>query len=1044
MFISLKWLRPLLALALLCVPAPGLARPDAPTKNDLWKYATGDKVQVFDSLGGHCKLHYTTSGVNAVPAGDLDSDAVPDHVQKLAELYEQVLAFYQSLGFNQPLSDAKQSANGGDGRFDVYLLDFAGKADGSFVQESCTADTCAGFMVQENDFASYGYPSIDYANRILASHEFFHAVQDGYDAHQGSVFVEGSAVWATEKFDSSLSDFESFAGGYLDHPDRSLDKPMLGPVDAFSYGMGIFYVFLDLHVGNAVVRRLWEDCRNNAQGVADPQWLPALVDLLARDDKTTFAKEMATFAFWNLLTGSRFDPKRSYPTGNELPLVAMTKANVPYVDDVLRLFPASAQYVAVPAAGHSQLMAAVAPSKPTSDLQLALVVRKGKVLNDPVFAGDGTIAAVDCQGADEVIVMVVNGAQAGNSIQGTLCIGEADQLSVCGLGGPAGGDAGSDAAPGDATALVGEVAGDTADSAKAVPASASDGGCSAGRLAGGSAGGSAGILASLLVFLLVALRRRRLAVWAMGGLALAGCDASTAATVAKVADTVGDSAGDAAADTVPEADAATAVGDPGLLTLEPGQVGEVAVIDGNAGVRLATPAGTEQFVVVLASTQLTSTAKKHTYSMTLGDVAGLGDPAALQAKVVTGCSLQPWQGAAPIEETPPAGAAPAVGDMRKLVVSTATSTETIDVKVAAVADRAVVWLDVSLAHPATLDQAVIADFLKDFNDLILPRERQLFGMESDLDGDGRVGLVFTPLTAKTAVAFFTACDLASIDSCYQGNQGEFLYLTPPADIKPPYNTPAAIKEILAHECGHLLHFNHKVLRNKLSTWADSSYMIEGFGAFAQDAVGFQAGNLYVAKAGLDGINDFSLANTVIDHTAYDSSKDGVLRGVSYWFVRWLYDRGGGDVMGQEGSITGKGGPALIQALLNATDSVAKAMPSVAGGKLGDVAIDFYTALAASNRAEKGGTAPANSCFSFLPAVVDPVTGKPRGGDVYAAFHGQAMAGPAMKVAEKADGSLKAGGVEYLTVTATAEQGELPVLVSVPAAALPRVRIVRIK
>src|SRR5690606_35560108 len=98
-------------------------------------------------------------------------------------IYDEVLAAYVGrLGFRAPLADGSLLDNGGDARFDVYLLDFGGSADGSFRVDACGQDgalptQCAGFMVQENDFAGYAYPSVRYANRLLAAHELFHAVQ---------------------------------------------------------------------------------------------------------------------------------------------------------------------------------------------------------------------------------------------------------------------------------------------------------------------------------------------------------------------------------------------------------------------------------------------------------------------------------------------------------------------------------------------------------------------------------------------------------------------------------------------------------------------------------------------------------------------------------------------------------------------------------------------------------------------------------------------------------------------------------------------------
>src|SRR6185436_3714989 len=115
----------------------------------------------------------------------------------------------------------------------------------------------------------------------------------------------------------------------------------------------------------------------------------------------------------------------------------------------------------------------------------------------------------------------------------------------------------------------------------------------------------------------------------------------------------------------------------------------------------------------------------------------------------------------------------------------------------------------------------------DFERVSLPRARQVFGTEPDLDHDGRIQLVFTRLTRENGVAFFSSCDLAEqLEGCQGSNHGEYLYLTPPDAIKPPYNTPSAIKEILAHEVAHLLHFQRKVLRNQLTSWEDGAYLCE--------------------------------------------------------------------------------------------------------------------------------------------------------------------------------------------------------------------------
>lgn len=470
---------------------------------------------------------------------------------------------------------------------------------------------------------------------------------------------------------------------------------------------------------------------------------------------------------------------------------------------------------------------------------------------------------------------------------------------------------------------------------------------------------------------------------------------------------------------------------PGPLTLAPGEAAEVPVgEDGVGRIKLGTPAGTEKFIVVLGSTKLDKVSGTYPYSLALDPIDG-----DTPAQKLEGCSLSSTDWSKPETNDPaPSGTAPAMGTKRKLEANG----ETIDAEVYAVSKTAVVWADVTTAHPAKLDKAFVDAFLADWDDVILPRERAVFGVESDLDGDGHIGLVFTPLTYTTAVAYFTGCDLKTLSGCPAGNNGEFLYLTPPDVIAPPYNTPAAMKEILAHETGHLLHFNRKVIRNGLADWSDSGYMAEGLGALAQDVIGFQAGNLYVTKAGLDQIDAFSLADVFKDRAKYDSKRDGSMRGGAYLFTRWLYDRAGGDLANKDGTIESKGGPTLIRALLDSKDSVATAISTVAKAESPAVVMDFYTALAMSNRTP----APKNPCFAYLPTVSDPVTGRQRGADVFAEFHGQKMQGPKLQSSSAPSGTIRTGGVELLSLDAKSA-GELHLTVSTDAAAGPRLRIARI-
>ncbi len=491
----------------------------------------------------------------------------------------------------------------------------------------------------------------------------------------------------------------------------------------------------------------------------------------------------------------------------------------------------------------------------------------------------------------------------------------------------------------------------------------------------------------------------------------------------------------------PPSDDTSDAGPTGPLALAVGDVAELSVSGGVAGGAIATT-GAEQFVVVIASTKLDSSGGTFNWSV---DTSAAPDGA--QAKAVTGCSISAdafKSMQVPMETPPTPNTTAKVGDTKTFKLSLPLGqAEDITAQVIAVGKHAIVWGDTTAAHPAVLDMGFVTDFLSTFDDTILPREREVFGIESDLDGDGMIQLVFTPETYKTAVAFFSGCDLANWTGCSANNKGEYLWLTPPNAISPPYNTPNAIKEVLAHETSHLVHFNRKILRNKRTDWPDSGYMIEGLGGFAQDDIGPQAGNLYVAMAGLDGIAQFSLADVLVDYTPYDLSRDGVLRGGGYLFARWLYDRAGGDVMdATSGAIAGSGGIAFLRSVLDVSDSVAATLPTVTKSQPADLAVDFYTTLAMSNRAENGGKNPTNACFQYNPVVTDPITKTPHGADVYEKFHGMMMNGPAIATEKK--GTVLSGGVAYTSLSSTADATELDLTVKVDAKSAPRVRVGRIK
>jgi hypothetical protein len=168
-----------------------------------------------------------------------------------------------------------------------------------------------------------------------------------------------------------------------------------------------------------------------------------------------------------------------------------------------------------------------------------------------------------------------------------------------------------------------------------------------------------------------------------------------------------------------------------------------------------------------------------------------------------------------------------------------------------------------------------------------------------------------------------------------------------------------------------------------------------------------------------------------------------MRGGAYLFARFLYDRAGGDTANVDGTIANKGGPAFVRALLDNKDSVSTSIAAVSGATIEDVAMDFYTTLAMSNREVAGGVAAQNPCFRYLPVVTDPLTMRPRGADLFATFHASKMTGPKLQPINNPSGTIRFGGVELFTLDAKSA-GELAFTLSVDPQVSPRVRVARVK
>ena len=295
-----------------------LARPDDGVGVDPNGYSVPSEVMCSNVC-----LHWVESTTDAPPLTDADLSGFPDWVETTSSVLEEV---WQTevvrYGYRPPKSDLTSANHGPDGRLDVYLADIGD--DGLFGY--CTTDDPdlldgvyppwdgSAYCVLDNDYnaAQYGTRSSGLVGlRVTAAHEFFHAVQFGYDALEDLWFMESTAVWMEDEVFDNINDNRV----YLRSSSMAqADVPVDYGGKFFLYGNWIFIRFLTEYFGSraagdpSVVRDAWE-LADGSLGGPDYYSMQALAQV-ARERDSDLSWAFADFGAFNLA------PKRFYDEGS--------------------------------------------------------------------------------------------------------------------------------------------------------------------------------------------------------------------------------------------------------------------------------------------------------------------------------------------------------------------------------------------------------------------------------------------------------------------------------------------------------------------------------------------------------------------------------------------------------------------------------------------------------------------------------------------------------------------------------------------------------
>ncbi len=236
----------------------------------------------------------------------------------------------------------------------------------------------------------------------------------------------------------------------------------------------------------------------------------------------------------------------------------------------------------------------------------------------------------------------------------------------------------------------------------------------------------------------------------------------------------------------------------------------------------------------------------------------------------------------PLAAAKPALAEPQVGELRRFVFPDfgAVRQQVVRARLVAVADRALAWVHEGTPGPdAALVGQLIGQFSAEDHELISTR----FGLPSDVDGDGRVSFLFSPLVDQVGglAGFFSAVSTLPEGLGGTGDQADLMFISPTQEAQ-------GYRSLLVHEFQHLVNFNQHVLVR--GGEGESNWLNEGLSHLAEDLV---AG---YAASGQDQIVSAFLAEPSAVGLSGEALLDRRKRGAAYLFVRSLADRLGEGVV----------------------------------------------------------------------------------------------------------------------------------------------------
>lgn len=338
-------------------------------------YGQTYRVKAKKKCAGHICIHWVPTTRDAPPG----KKWVDQQLQMLNNVWNFEV---KKLGYRRPISDGTRGG-GGSGMFDVYLKELYHQGlYGLTVAEQRTSSNkrlYSSYLVIDNDFKrSQFHADPMQVARVTAAHEFFHAIQFGYDAGEDPWLMETTATWMEDQFDDTSNDNRQYLPwSQLHEPGTPLDTFTNGGFE--QYGNWVFFEYLSEHFGRGIVRSVWK--RAAAFGRSGHHFSAEAIHAALHSHggmTTVFGK----YASGNTVPRHAYAEGKAYPAAGAADKVTLTQAShqTPWTTYAVQHL-ASVNLEAVPGADLSgpkwRLRLKVdGPQRATSPAVVVLVERK--------------------------------------------------------------------------------------------------------------------------------------------------------------------------------------------------------------------------------------------------------------------------------------------------------------------------------------------------------------------------------------------------------------------------------------------------------------------------------------------------------------------------------------------------------------------------------------------------------------------------------------------------------------------------------------------